>query len=85
MAPRATRRTRRGKEGGVSEHKSDRCEWNPTMKRGTWDGDDRHDDDDAVWSVGKSPSWHLCDNCARLPEFKRYRVRTWIGPKELKP
>lgn len=29
----------------------------------------------ATVSVGADGRWHLCDSCAALPEFKRYRKR----------
>lgn len=30
---------------------------------------------EATVSVGHEGKWHLCDRCAALPHFKRYRVR----------
>ena len=37
---------------------------------------------DALWSVGACGQWHLCDACAQLPRFRRYRVRRLLGREE---
>lgn len=49
------------------------CEWNRVEQRPTR-GDDAHQSE-ATIMVGAQGQWHLCDSCAALPEFKRYRVR----------
>ena len=49
------------------------CEWNPTEKRAAFNDDPAHGE--AVWSVGVDGKWHLCESCAALPEFARYRNR----------
>lgn len=56
----------------------DPCDWDP-----------EHDDlaysdgagcpNEAVWSVGSKTNYHLCDSCARLPRFKAFRKRVYIG------
>lgn len=49
------------------------CEWNPSEHRPAMSDEAPHAK--AVWSVGLKPCWHLCDSCARLPEFQRKRRR----------
>lgn len=49
------------------------CEWNPIAKRPAFEHDAPHAE--AVWAVGVDGRWHLCDGCAALPEFARYRKR----------
>lgn len=49
------------------------CEWNPSEHRPAFEGDPIHGE--AVWSVGVDGKWHLCERCAALPEFSRYRNR----------
>jgi hypothetical protein len=59
------------------------CEWNPlrdepaTEQKSTnqrW-GCARP----AMWSVGRVENWHLCDECAKLPRFKRLRRRVRLN------
>lgn len=59
---------------------SDVCEWNPIERRAAQEGDAHHGW--AVWSIGTSPSWHLCADCVSLPRFARFKRRSWIGPKD---
>ena len=49
------------------------CEWNPTEKRPAFEGDPSHGE--AKLAVGVDGKWHLCESCAALPEFARYRKR----------
>lgn len=49
------------------------CEWNPATSEPAKTGDPGHAE--AVLRVGSRRSWHLCQACADLPEFKRLRVR----------
>lgn len=49
------------------------CEWNPEAGRGSYEGEGCPNP--AAVSVGHQGSWHLCDSCAALPRFKRYKVR----------
>lgn len=53
------------------------CEWNPTHKRAAYLGESCRKE--ATVSLGASGQWHLCEDCARLPEFKRYKVRGKIS------
>lgn len=59
------------------------CEWDParnqpaeaTMRRGKF-ASYRGCDEVATLSVGTGAgNWHLCESCAALPRFKRYRRR----------
>ncbi len=56
------------------------CEWNPKKNRpsqyivgfgGSTDGCQN----EAVLCVGANGEWHLCEECAKLCRFKRFRVR----------
>lgn len=77
-----------GSEAGMADapknaagYSLDVCEWNPDRDRAAQlSGDAFHGW--AVWSV-ETPeiTWHLCESCAGLPRFKRFRRRVWIGPK----
>lgn len=53
------------------------CEYNPSAKRAAYSGDDpgscQHI---ARVCVGAKGAWHLCNKCAALPEFKRFRARS---------
>jgi hypothetical protein len=50
------------------------CEWNPEQHRPAFDDDPPHGE--ATQVVGVDGKWHLCDGCAALPEFARYRRRS---------
>jgi len=54
------------------------CEWDPSRDRKARLREDVHAD--AVWSVGARGQWHLCEACAALPRFSRYRVRVRLKP-----
>lgn len=49
------------------------CEWNPTADRPSQSGDPPHAD--ATVSLGADGDWHLCEACAALPRFARFRTR----------
>lgn len=52
------------------------CEWNPVEKRGAYTGNDSGACKRvARICVGASGTWHLCETCAALPEFKRFKAR----------
>lgn len=60
----------------------ERCEWNPIFH--TPAADDTADSNCpnyATLSVGASGQWHLCDSCAALPAFKRFRRRVRLEVK----
>jgi len=46
------------------------CEWDPDKKVAA-----RESHAKATWRVGAKGQWHLCDDCAKLPEFKKYTSR----------
>lgn len=56
------------------------CEWNPVEKRPVFNTDPAHGL--ATWSVGTTVNWRLCDQCAALPEFARYRRRHRLQRRE---
>lgn len=49
------------------------CEWNPDEGRAA-DGTEKPHGK-ATTVVGARGQWHLCAECAALPEFRRFRVR----------
>ena len=51
------------------------CEWNATKNEPTAVSDLHAV---ATVLVGSKTTWRLCENCANLPEFKRYRRRIRI-------
>ena len=53
----------------------DGCEYNPETKEPSCDTDDHFRGVLASWVVGANGKWRLCDDCARLPEFRRLRKR----------
>ena len=57
------------------------CEYNPDAKRARYDNESVCGNP-ARWSVGAHGRWHLCNNCAALPEFARMRRRVPINRKD---
>ena len=53
------------------------CEWNWEAGRPAYYNDPWHAC--ATWIVGADGQWRLCDACAKLPRFRRFRVRIWSG------
>ena len=54
------------------------CEWNPTLKEAALCGSDKRDTDcskEATLIVGADGLWHICEACASMPEFRRFRAR----------
>lgn len=52
------------------------CEWHPIEKRAANSGNDPGSCTRiARVCVGKNGAWHLCERCAVLPEFKRFKAR----------
>lgn len=72
---------------------SERCEWNPEANSPAEAEHWRRIGvrspgcaNPAVWSVGAGTNnWHLCESCAALPRFKRYRSRVRIGTPPEEP
>lgn len=56
---------------------TERCEWDPEAHRGRYEGEGCPNP--STVSVGHQGIWHLCDSCAALPRFKRYKVLHRIG------
>lgn len=50
----------------------DPCEWNPDEGRACYE-DEAHARAEVI--VGANGRWRLCTSCAKLPEFRRFRVR----------
>lgn len=48
------------------------CEWNPTANRAAFEGENHAA---ATVCVGADGRWHLCEQCAALPQFKRLKKR----------
>lgn len=53
----------------------DPCEYNPEEKRAAYEHEVHAS---AVWIIGANGQWRLCDSCAALPEFKRFKKRKRI-------
>ena len=56
----------------------DNCEWNPSENRAAYDIDDHYLNTPARVIVGADGQWRLCESCAALPRFKRFRKRVPI-------
>jgi hypothetical protein len=56
----------------------DGCEWSPGDNRPAWTIDRHHRETPATIIVGADGQWRLCDACAALPRFRRYRTRKKI-------
>jgi hypothetical protein len=56
----------------------DGCEWNPGENRGAWKWDDHTMTVPAAVLLGANGEWRLCESCAALRRFNRYRVRREI-------
>lgn len=63
-----------------------KCEWNPTQNHPAMvfgishpfpqEAEDHGNcQNEATVCVGADGEWHLCENCAALPAFKRFKVR----------
>lgn len=60
--------------------KASPCEWDPERNDKARSIDEAHAE--ATISVGANGQWHLCESCAALPEFKRFRKRTRLRQRE---
>jgi len=54
-----------------------RCEWDPANDRHALILGDKYEGcaNQATTCVGADGQWHLCDDCAALSRFKRFRTR----------
>lgn len=52
------------------------CEYNPLSKRAAYSGDEPGACESAATvCVGHNGKWHLCFECAALPEFRKFKSR----------
>lgn len=56
----------------------DPCEWNPAADRPALTTDTPHAEAQII--CGANGQWRLCDSCAQLSRFARYRIRRHINP-----
>lgn len=57
------------------------CEWDPARDAPAL-GDGTGCPNEATISVGAAGEWHLCERCASLPRFGRFRVRRQLNTDE---
>ncbi len=61
--------------------RSDHCEWNPDSNCAAWATDAHHRATLATVSVGRGVgNFHVCDSCASLPRFARFKRRPLPRP-----
>jgi hypothetical protein len=60
---------------------SELCEWDPIRDSAAEEAGGCQNE--ATLSVGGNGDWHLCENCAALPFFDRYRKRVALDPRSL--
>ena len=58
----------------------DPCEWNPDKDRPSFEGEFHAQ---AKVILGAGDIWRLCEECAKLPYFKPFRVRRKIHVSEV--
>lgn len=75
MSPRQYQPGEREREAELKRLYPDPCEYNAETKQAAY-GSEVHGP--AEWIVGHNGKWRLCDACAGLPEFKRFRARKRI-------
>lgn len=54
----------------------EQCEYNPDAKRAAYEHEQGHGE--ATVCVGRNGRWHLCAECAALPEFKRLKKKPLV-------
>jgi hypothetical protein len=54
------------------------CEYNPVEKRACFEHE-VHANADCI--IGHNGHWRLCDSCANLSEFKKFKIRKKIEDK----
>lgn len=59
----------------------DGCEWDPSTNKPATVGSAHSVTTPATLIVGAQGNWRLCEECAALPRFRRYRVRKTIVKK----
>jgi hypothetical protein len=58
------------------------CEWDPERSMPACEVGGKYYSgckNEANQSVGRAENWHLCDSCAALPRFKKFRYRVRLG------
>ena len=55
------------------------CEWWPAQDAPATGAPGEGCGNRAVLSVGTSTNWHLCDDCRKLPRFRRLSVRGYLS------
>lgn len=63
---------------GVAHKHWNGCEWDPARDALAYAHDAHHGLNLATWIVGANGNYRLCDSCAALPTFQRYRRRKRI-------
>lgn len=59
------------------------CEWNPVFNILSTEPLEEGDcPNEATWRVGHDGQYHLCDSCAALPFFKRYKSRARLRQQD---
>lgn len=62
------------------------CDYNPLRKEAGYGGKVEGDcPNEATVSLGVKPNWHLCESCASLPAFKRFRRRAPLRRAQPQP
>ncbi|MHA1828606.1 MAG: hypothetical protein ACTSX6_08160 [Candidatus Heimdallarchaeaceae archaeon] len=62
------------------------CEWNPYIKQAAmirppnWETDGCKNE--AVWKIGTSGQWRLCDKCANSKRFRDYKSKIPLYDEE---
>ena len=56
------------------------CEWNPRTNQPAWSNELHFRTTKAEVIVGANGQWRLCQSCAALPVFRRFRKRIPIRP-----
>lgn len=65
---------------------AERCEFNPVANNASYGGAMEGDcENEATVCLGTNPSWHVCDSCAALPRFSRYRRRVPLRRAQPQP
>lgn len=62
--------------GSVYAGADERCEYNPKFQRPSTDPPSEGDcPNRSAICLGHEGKWHVCESCAALPEFNKYRKR----------
>ena len=65
-------------------HVGEQCDWNPYKNRVALSSDLHDCMNETWWSIGKGKNnIHVCNRCAHLPRFNRFRKRVPINANPL--